>query len=171
MDLNDGRPRFSSSASVEVKGAESVTGTGHFRPFRALGLGLGRYAASAWFGGLSTAGNLISSRPCRTFLGGRQRLSPGQSEWQGEGGDQQGGLGVSSQPTSEQKGLQLRISPAGAAVVGMFMGPRGPRPAQRACHRAEGESKGACLGYGGRCRQPENLGRLFKPTRRWCWCI
>ena len=63
----------------------------------------------------------MSSGLCRTFLGGRQRLPPGQSEQQGEGGDQQGGQGVSSQPTAEQEGQQLRISPAGAEMAGMFL--------------------------------------------------
>ena len=67
LDLNDSSLGFSSSASVKVKGTESVAGTGHFRPFRALGMRLGRYAASAWFGGLSTAGNPITSRPCLTL--------------------------------------------------------------------------------------------------------
>jgi len=42
-------PRSSSSASGVAKVAESVTRSGHFRPFSPAGLGFARYAVLAWF--------------------------------------------------------------------------------------------------------------------------
>jgi len=44
---HNSRPRSSSPASCVVKVAESVTGTGRFRPFLPLGQGFARYAKSA----------------------------------------------------------------------------------------------------------------------------